>query len=78
MDEGIKNLYKLPNISKYEDIHLLTLSENCARLEEQVYQLADTLPAQQRQIIEAYILTRNDLETETFKAAFRFGRAHHK
>ncbi len=48
MTEEISDLYKLPNIGKYEDIHLLDLSESCARLEEKVLALAKNLPDKQR------------------------------
>ena len=78
MNADIINLYKLPNINKYEDVHLLTLSENCAVLEDQVYRICHTLPDKQRHIIEAYINARNDLETETFKVALRWGNIHYK
>lgn len=78
MDEGIKNLYKLPNISKYEDVDLLTLSESCDRLEEQIYAISKALPDEKRHVIEAYISIRNDLETETFKAALRWGKQNYK
>ena len=74
----VTNLYKLPDIEKYEDLHLLTLSENCATLEEQIYKLAKTLPPKDRHIIEAYINMRNDLEVETFKTALRWGKQHYK
>lgn len=56
MDGNITDLYKLPDISKYENIHLLTLSEACSVLEEQVYEIANSLPDAKRQIIEAYTL----------------------
>jgi len=78
MDKRIVDLYKLPNIEKYEDIHLLTLSESCARLEEQVYEIAKHLTNKNRKIIETYISTRNDLEIETFKTALRWGKQHYK
>ena len=78
MDEQISALYRLPNIEKYEDVHLLTLSENCAALEEQVYAIAEALPEKKRQIIERYINLRNDLEVETLKTALRWGKHHYK
>lgn len=62
MDGQVADLYKLPDIKEYEDLHLLTLSENCAELEAQVYRLAKGLRDEERQIIEAYISLRNDLE----------------
>jgi len=78
MDGNITDLYKLPDISKYENIHLLTLSEACSVLEEQVYEIANSLPDAKRQIIEAYISSRNDLEVETFKTALRWGKEHYR
>ena len=78
MEEHIKDMYKLPYIAEYEDIHLLTLSEHCAVLEEQVFEMIKTLPEQNRQIIADYIRTRDDLELETFKTALRWGKEHYK
>ena len=78
MDGQITDLYRLPDIDKYEDVHLLTLSESCSTLEEKVYEIAKSLPDQKRRIIEAYISTRNDLEVETFKTALRWGKKHYK
>jgi len=78
MDGQITDLYKLPNIKDYEDIHLLTLSEHCAVLEEQVYAIANNLPEKKQYIIEEYISTRNDLEVETVKTALRWGRKYYK
>ena len=78
MEGQITDLYMLPDIEKYEDIHLLTLSEHCAILEEQVYVIANALPEKNRQVIESYISARNDLEAETFKTALRWGKQHYK
>ena len=78
MNERIIDLYRLPNISEYEDIHLMTLSEQCAMLEDRVYTIANTLPEKQRRIIEEYINARNDLEVESIKTALRWGKRHYK
>lgn len=78
MDGQVANLYKLPNIDEYQDLDLLTLSESCAALEERVHMIAQCLPDRERQIIEAYISTRNDLEVETVKTALRWGKWHYK
>ena len=78
MDNQITSLFKLPDIEKYEDVHLLTLSEYCATLEERVCAIAQTLPSEQRQIIEAYINARNDLEVESTKAALRWGKRNYR
>ena len=78
MDKSMSNLYRLPNIGEYEDVSLLSLSEVCAKLEEQVYLIASTLPEKERGIIENYIRARNDLEVETVKTALRWGKQHYK
>ena len=77
MDGQVADLYHLPDIEQYTDLHLLALSESCTVLEEQVCQIAKSLPDKQRQIIEAYISTRNDLELETVKTALRWGKMHY-
>ena len=76
--EDLRNLYRVPNIGACEDVDLLSLSEVCARLEEQVYALIQTLPDEKRQVIEAYISARDDLEVETVKTALRWGKRHYK
>lgn len=78
MVKKIEALYEQPDIAEYEDIHLQTLSENCAVLEERVYEIAKDLPKGARQVIEEYINTRNDLEVETYKTALRWGKRHYK
>lgn len=77
MDGQIADLYRLPDMEQYADLNLLALSENCSALEDQVCQIAKSLPDKQRQIIEAYISTRNDLEVETVKTALRWGKMHY-
>lgn len=76
MNDELMDLYKLPDIGEYEDLDLLTLRESCAVLEEQVYEIASNLPDGKRQVIEAYISVRNDLEVETVKAALRWSKRH--
>lgn len=78
MENMLKDLYLLPDINKYEDLHLLTLSSECAVLEEKVYALVNDLPKNKRDIIEAYISLRNDLELETCKAAMRWAKKNLK
>ena len=68
----------MPDISKYQDLNLLDLSEYCTALEAQVYIIAKSLPPEKRQIIENYISTRDDLEIETVKTALRWGKRHYK
>lgn len=78
MNAKVADLYNAPNIEKCEDIHLLTLSEACSVLEDRVYAIARKLPEKDRQVIEDYISTRNDLEVETVKTALRWGKRHYK
>lgn len=77
MDGQVADIYHLPDIEQYTDLHLLALSDDCSVLEEQVIQIANSLPEKQRQIIAAYISIRNDLEFETVKTALRWGKAHY-
>ena len=78
MENPLDSFYCLPDISKYEDVHLQTLSENCAVLEEKLLIIAENMPKRNRNIVEAYIQARNDLEVETVKAALRWGKRHYK
>ena len=78
MHEDILNIYRLPDIERYQDVDLLMLSERCAAMEEKVYALAAELPENQRRIIEEYVNVRNDLDVETFKAALRLGKRHYR
>ncbi|MBQ8768482.1 MAG: hypothetical protein IJZ15_02375 [Oscillospiraceae bacterium] len=78
MNKTVRDLYNVPNINEYQDLNLLELSECCASLESQVLVIARSLPLKERQIIEAYISTRDDLEFETVKTALRWGKRHYK
>ena len=78
MEREIIEFYKQPNIGKYENVHLQTLSECCVVLEERVYALARALPEEDRSVIVDYINARNDLEVEMFKTALRWGKEHYK
>ena len=68
------DLYNAANIEKYEDIHLQTLAEECANLEQRVWEICDKLSERDRCILQAYIDLRNDLECESIKAALRIGK----
>lgn len=78
MDDRLRELYRVPNRKEYENLHLETLRENCAVLEERVLAIARILPEQKRQVIEEYIHSRDDLEVETVKMALRWGKQHYK
>ena len=78
MDDILLDFYKQLNIGQDEDSYLLSLSECCTRLEEQLYDIAKTLSPTDRQIIEGYIVTKNDLEIETIKSVLRLKKKHYK
>ena len=54
MEDRLHDLYRLPDISQLEDVHLLTLREHCAMLEEQVTDMFFRISEHDRQILEAY------------------------
>ena len=74
MDDRLKDLYTIPSHVVEQDIYLLDLSEQCAVLEERLRGVACGLLGNQRQIIEAYIEIRDELEFQSVKAAMRFGK----
>lgn len=74
MDERLELLYRLPGIKEYEDISLAVLYEYCGVLEEQLNTIMDNLPDDHRQIIEAYIDARNQLELQSIAASIRWGK----
>jgi hypothetical protein len=78
MKETLQDFYRLPNINKYEDVCLQSLSEQCSAYEEKVRTILSRLPEKDKHILEAYIDLRNDLEVETFKAALHWGKMHYK
>lgn len=77
MHKDVSNLYTIPNIDNYQDLRLQDLSEHCAALEAKVYAIAKCLPDKERQLLESYIHTRDDLEIESIKAALRWGKQHY-
>lgn len=78
MENSLDTLYHLPDIEQYEDVHLLTLRDNCTMLEEKVRLILDTMPLEHQQTIEAYIDMRDELELQSVKAALRWGKKYHK
>lgn len=78
MDQRLECLYQVPDISDFEDICLQTLRESCASLENQLHELIDRLPEHDRQIIEAYLDIRDELEFQTVKTALRWGKRHYQ
>ena len=47
-------------------------------LEEELRNLAGKLPDYERQVIEAYVDIRDELEFESIKTALRWGKRHYK
>lgn len=78
MNKSIMDFYHLPDITAYEDMHLLDLAEECAALEEQIAQILLRISDLDRQILTRYIDARNDLEVQSFKTALRWGKRHYK
>lgn len=77
MRQTVSDLDRMPAIDQYEEVCLLTLSEECMRLEEKLREIAEAMPEKERQYILAYIDARDDLEVETTKAALRWGKRHY-
>ena len=69
MDQRLYSFYDHPDIKHCENVHLMSLAENCAATEEQLLAIMKTLPPKQQAVIRAYIDYRNDLEVESIKAA---------
>ena len=78
MQNYLKDLCHAVDIDKVTDLDLLTLSEQCAVLEDRVYAIADRLSVADQELLRDYIDTRNDLECEAIKAALRWGMRHSK
>lgn len=78
MDDRIQALYSVPNSADYTDTRLQPLLENCSLLETRLREIAERLPDHDRQIIEAYLDIRDELEFETIKTALRWGKRNYK
>ena len=74
MDDRLHDLYTIPESVVPQDIYLLDLSEQCARLEMQVRSIAQTLPTKQRATIEAFLDARDELEFQSVKIAMQYGK----
>lgn len=75
MEDRLAELYHLPDITEFENVHLLTLRKHCASLEEKLYGVLERISDQDRQIIGAYIDMRDELELQSVKAALRWGKS---
>jgi len=66
------------DIDKATSLHLLSLSEQCAVLEDRIYAMFGRFSATEQEILTDYIHTRNDLECEALNAALHWGMQHPK
>lgn len=78
MEDRIVDLYRVPNVEEYEDMHLMTLREQCLALEEKLERVKECMPLSDRQVLESYLDMRNELEFQSVKAALRWGKRHYK
>lgn len=78
MEDRVVDLYCVPNVEEYEDLHLMTLREQCLALEEKLEKVMEGMPWDDRQILESYLDMRNELEFQSVKAALRWGKRHYK
>ena len=65
-------------VDLYEDMHLMTLREQCLALEEKLERVKECMPLSDRQVLESYLDMRNELEFQSVKAALRWGKRHYK
>ena len=74
MDKRLADLYQIPEYVLPQDIYLLDLSEQCAYLEERVRAIIGRMPLKERQVLEAYLDIRDELEFQSVKVAMQFGK----
>ena len=74
MDGRLKDLYTIPEHVLPQELYLVDLSEQCARMEERVRNIASRLPPKEKQIIEAFLDIRDELEFQSVKVAMQFGK----
>lgn len=74
MNVSIRDLYGMPSVSEYDDICLQSLRENCLVLEERLRELIERLSDCDRQLIEAYLDIREELELQTVKILLQWGK----
>lgn len=76
MDNRLYDLYCIPENVLPQDLHILDLREHCVHLDERVRELMAGLPEEQRQLLESYMDTRDELEFQSVKMALRLGKKH--
>ena len=75
MDKMLNQLYDQlwPEPSETE-LRVMELRVECADLEQQLLDAAETLPYETKALVDSYILTRAELEIYSLKQAFQAGR----
>lgn len=74
MDNRLQDLYHIPDHILPQDLYLLDLSEQCARLELRVRSIAQSLPPEQRQLLEDFLDLRDEMEFQSVKVAMQYGK----
>ena len=74
MNDGLKDLYQIPQRSLPQDIYLMDLAEECAYLETRVRELMSRLSTCDRELLESYLDMRDELEYQSVKVALRFSK----
>ena len=78
MENGIMDLYCLPDIQDYEDVDLLALRKACTEMEEKIESVMKQIPEKDVQLLRCYMKMRDRLEYETVKTALRWGKRNYK
>ena len=78
MENGIMDLYCLPDIQDYEDVDLLALRKACTEMEEKLGSVMKRIPEKDAQLLRCYMQMRDLLEYETVKTALRWGKRNYK
>ena len=74
MDNRLTDLYHLPDPYEEQNLYLLDLRAECARLEDALLDAAESLPEHAQMLLQGYISARDELEFQSVKAALRFGK----
>ena len=74
MDNRLTDLYHLPDPYGEQNLYLLELRAECARLEDALLDAAEGLPEHAQMLLQGYIAARDELEFQSVKVALRFGK----
>lgn len=74
MVKRMESLYEFADFSQMRDLALLELSEHCAILENQIADYLETIPEEERYLLESYLEVRDELEFYHVKTALQAGK----